>query len=440
MIVKFLYTSGPNGHYPAVGYSTGKVDKNKGELMKAANFGPLQALGQLRPQDYKNYLKMVSATNKAVKKPQLHVAISGEGKSYDKHELTEIATQWLEKMGYGKQPYLIIFHKDTRNNHVHIVSTRVDKQGKKISDSYEQIKGQQRMNMVMGLDEKHSASADVEKALTYCFGTKAQFMMILERQGYTLREIDSKFQIIKFGRQQGEVDLSLVEERLKNYLFNVDRKTQLKALFHKYAAVYSTSLNKERTAYASEFSARLKEKFGIDLVFHASGDKPPYGYTIIDHATKTVFKGGEIMPLKELLAVRQVKSYFDDNGFSSAGITVTETGNDELRGYYAAILKAALYNYPDLTQGLMHQGLIISRNGEQFTLYDPSAGITVDTQDLLNEKDHGLMAAQFNQAEETGEEIYRHPTYIPEPYIAPDIDDEAVHGRKRAKKRHNNGR
>jgi hypothetical protein len=95
MIVKFIYTKGPNGHFPAVAYNTGKMDRNKGELMKVANFGPLQGLGILRPQDYKNYLKMVSATNKAVKKPQLHVAISAGGRSYSKQELTEIATSLI---------------------------------------------------------------------------------------------------------------------------------------------------------------------------------------------------------------------------------------------------------------------------------------------------------------------------------------------------------
>src|SRR5579859_6460369 len=120
MIVKFLYTKGPNGHFPAVRYNTSKVDRNKGELMKVVNFGPLQGLGKLKPQDYKNYLQLVSSTNKAVKKPQFHVAISCAGKEYDKQQLTEMAVQWLELMGYGKQPYLIIFHKDTNNHHVHI--------------------------------------------------------------------------------------------------------------------------------------------------------------------------------------------------------------------------------------------------------------------------------------------------------------------------------
>ena len=164
MIVRFLYTKGPNAHFPAVVYNTGKVDRNKGELMKTVNFGPLQGLGQLKPQDYKNYLQMISSTNKGVKKPQFHVAISCAGREYDKHQLTEIAEQWLKLMGYGDQPYLIIFHKDTNNHHVHIVSTRVSHSGKKISDKYEKIRGQQQMQVVLGIDTKHNAVADAEKA------------------------------------------------------------------------------------------------------------------------------------------------------------------------------------------------------------------------------------------------------------------------------------
>ena len=59
--------------------------------MLVKNFSALQGLINLRPEDYKNYLKMVSSTNKAVKKPQFHVAISAEGRSYDKNQLPRIA-------------------------------------------------------------------------------------------------------------------------------------------------------------------------------------------------------------------------------------------------------------------------------------------------------------------------------------------------------------
>lgn len=433
MIVKFLYTKGPNGHFPAILYNTGKMDKNKGELMKVANFGTLQGLGILRPQDYRQYLKMVSATNKAVKKPQFHVAISAAGRSYNKNELTEIATQWLERMGYGKQPYLIIFHKDTLNNHVHIVSTRVDKQGKKIRDSYEQIRGQAQMNIVMGLDEKHDAKADVAKALAYQFATKAQFMMILESKGYVLREAGAMLQVIKFGKQQGVIELKAIEERLGNYQSDTARKVQLKALFHKYAALHSTALTKERKTYSSAFSTVLKERFGIELLFHASGDKPPYGFTVIDHAGKQVLKGGEIMPLKELLSQQAVANEEPETN-TDLNVPINAVPR-EMADYYSALLKAALHNYPDLIQGLQHQGLVIYRIGESFYLHDPGANISIGLEDLLDEKDYNLIVENFSQLQEISEELYRQHHHLRGFNLASDIDDEAIHGRNRRRKK-----
>ena len=434
MIVKFLYTKGSNGHFPAIAYNTGKMDKNKGELMKVANFGTLQGLGILRPQDYRQYLKMVSATNKAVKKPQFHVAISAGGRSFNKNELTEIATQWMERMGYGKQPYLIIFHKDTWNNHVHVVSTRVDKQGKKIRDSYEQIRGQAQMNIVLGLDEKHDAKSDIANALAYQFATKAQFMMILESRGYTLKEQSGQFLVIKFGKRQGEVNISAIEERLAAYAPDDNRKVQLKALFHKYTALYSTELIKARSGYGSAFSAALKERFGIDLLFHASGDKPPYGFTIIDNPGKQVFKGGEIMPLKELLALQAV-SHEQELGTGIAPNVQNENVPGEKAPYYSALLKAALHNYPDLIQGLQHQGLVIYRNGESFYLHDPGANVSIGLEDLLDEKDYNLIVENFSQSQEISEELYRQHHHLRGFNLASDIDDEAIHGRNRRRKK-----
>lgn len=432
MIVKFLYTAGPNGHFPAVDYNSDKMDKNKGELVKAENFGSLQGMGQWQREDYRNYLKMVSANNKAVKKPQFHVAISAPGRSYSKEQLADIAGQWIERMGYGKQPYLLIFHKDTDNNHIHIVSTRVTKQGKKINDSFEQIRGHEQMNIILGLDEKHNAAVDAEKALTYRFSTKAQFQMILESMGYAHKEEEGKLILIKFGKRQGQIDLKQVEDRLTNKP-DVGRRKQLTAWFHKYAESYDTLLYKHHDIYQSALSAYLKTAMGIELVFHASGDKPPYGYTVIDHAKRNVFKGGEIMPLKELLAL-EAKSNADAEVKESSKAFAHTVVDDKQQQYYSAILKAVLYNYSDMVQGLHHQGLTISRKGEDFYLGDAGAGVYINTADLLNEKDHRFMVEQFSQHAEINEEVNRQHVYIPDLALSADIDDEAIHGRNRRRR------
>lgn len=278
-----------------------------GELMKVSGFGALQGLGRLRPEDYRTYLEVLSEQNKRVKKPQFHAMISAKGRSHNKQQLTKIAEQWLKSMGYVNQPYLIVFHKDTDNNHVHIVTTRVDREGKKISSAFEKRRAVSALNRIMELDPKHVAQLDAAKALAYRCSTKAQFLLVLENFGYDVREKEGQINLYKFGSKQ----FAFEADRLKLSEPDAKRAKQLKAIFQKYATVYDAKPEKEEinlaggrvkesTVYHSELGDFLKEKFGIELVFHALGDKPPYGYSIIDHAREQVFKGSEVMRLKEM--------------------------------------------------------------------------------------------------------------------------------------------
>jgi len=259
MILKILP---PGAKFSGVKYNTRKIDSNKGELMKAANFGPLQAFGHLKPQDYINYLTTLASLNKNVKLPQFHAVISAKGQNYDKTALTQIASEWLREMGYSAQPYLIVFHKDTANNHVHLVSSRVSRDGEKISSAFEWRRGQQMMQRVLGY----------EAAMQYKFSTRAQFFMILECRGF--RGIDP--------------DEQKIREKTESYILDKQR-----------AAVLRTRLMQCKDQPG--FKTLLKERFGLEVIFHAAEGKSPYGYSIVDHEAGMVFKGSEVLPLKELL-------------------------------------------------------------------------------------------------------------------------------------------
>ena len=422
MIVKILSASASFG---GISYNTDKIDNGKGELMAVKNFGALQGLMNLRPEDYKNYLKMISATNKAVKKPQFHAAISAEGRTYDKHQLTEIAHEWLAKMGYGDQPYLVVFHKDTANNHVHIITTRIDRRGKKINSGFENVRALHNLSRVLGIDEKHNAKQDIEKALSYHYVTKAQFMMILECQGYKLIEKDGEMQAVKFGKVQGKINVSAIIESIAQTEVSTQRVAQLKALLFKYAPHYDT-------AGLTEY---LKSKHGIVLLFHAKDGKPAYGYTIIDHSGKAVYKGGEIMPLPKLLelnaaaqpAIAEAKEVTYEK-------QVTEP---DRRDYYKALLKAALYNYPDIGQGLHHTGIGIYLRDDCWYLVDHSGKAFIPLDQLLNSGTYSKVMQAFAASGEVSTEIDRQHVFVPDPIISADVDDEAIYGRKRRKNKRN---
>lgn len=313
MIVKILK---PSATFKGVRYNTNKVDKDKGELMKVANFGALQALQNLRPKDYVNYLEAQSAASKRTKYPQLHAVISCKGRSHSKQELTAIAEQWLKGMGYGEQPYLLVFHKDTANNHIHIVSTRVDRDGKKINDSFEKIRAYEVLNRIVGVDEKQEIDKNIERALSYGFSTRAQFMMLLEARGYSLKLSDGEYQISRYGKRQGTVSLEQVDAKIGTFSKDIGRLAQLRAVFAKYRSQYDPAVvhvpaplpgnrPSSPSGYTSAMTQMLSGKFGVQIIFHGKDVKPPYGYTVIDHSRKMVYKGKDLMPLAEFIAPSQ---------------------------------------------------------------------------------------------------------------------------------------
>lgn len=313
MIVKILP---PSATFKGVRYNTNKVDKDKGELMKVSGFDALQALQNLRPEDYVNYLEAQSAASNRTKYPQLHAVISCKGRSHSKEELTTIAEEWLKGMGYGQQPYLLVFHKDTNNNHLHVVTTRVGKDGKKINDSFEKIRAYEVLNRIVGVDEKQEVDKNIEKALSYGFSTRAQFMMLLEARGYSLNLSDGVYQISRYGKRQGTVSLEQVDVRIVSFQKDTNRLAQLRAVFAKYRSQYDPAVvhvpapfpgnrSSAPSGYTSAMAQMLSGKFGVQIIFHGKDGKPPYGYTVIDHSRKMVYKGKDLMPLAEFIAPSQ---------------------------------------------------------------------------------------------------------------------------------------
>jgi hypothetical protein len=53
----------------------------------------------------------------------------------------------------------------------------------------------------------------------------------------------------------------------------------------------------------------MKKKFGISLVFVGKADNP-YGYILVDHKNKTVYKGGEFLSIRELLQFENAATRF----------------------------------------------------------------------------------------------------------------------------------
>lgn len=134
MIAKISATENLGG---ALGYNFKKVEKGEANILLAAELY----------QDKEGYYKMeeVFADMEALipkkcrtKKTVFHCSLNPHPDEILSDErLTQIAKEYMEALGYGKQPYIVFKHNDIAREHIHIVSLRIDGEGKKINDKFE---------------------------------------------------------------------------------------------------------------------------------------------------------------------------------------------------------------------------------------------------------------------------------------------------------------
>ena len=65
----------------------------------------------------------------------------------------------MERMGYGEQPYIVFKHKDISREHLHIVSLRVDEQGRKLPHDFE---ARRSMEILRDLERKYGLHPSIK--------------------------------------------------------------------------------------------------------------------------------------------------------------------------------------------------------------------------------------------------------------------------------------
>tara|TARA_R110002050_G_scaffold298635_1_gene462324 strand:+ start:8488 stop:9891 length:1404 start_codon:yes stop_codon:yes gene_type:complete len=464
MRVKILSKTGSFG---GVRYNTNKMDRQTGKLMSIRNFGILQeAAHNLKPEEVKNYLKSWSASNTRVKDPQLHVMISCKGRENTKEELTKVAENWLEKMGYGQNPFIIVAHSDTNNNHVHIVSSRIDKNGKKINDSFEGDRGNRILQNILKQNPHQHISEDVKKLEAYSFSSLAQFKLLYEKSGYSVREQDGNINLFKTGELVKTYSQNEITSLLASKKTNQKRISQLQAIFKKYSSKVDNTLRQEHQnlaggrkgkiiGYKSDLTEQLKEKFGIDIVFHFKDGLPPYGYTVIDRAKMSVFKGSEIMKLKQFTGNRPVLKYSeaDERALIANKYNVDNPKQSKLLARYYKIPEYKINCNRQLSslEKIHYQEMLnyfLDRNsfdnlsrlnikayresGEWFLLDIGSMNI-ITASEILNQNHYDTLNNSFTDDQEVDNDIERSFSGFNTNVFANDVDDSKAK-KKRKKK------
>lgn len=332
--------------YGALAYNGEKINEEKGKLLvtnKIFDEGTGKVDIHRAVEDFKRYMPPQMRTEK----PVIHISLNPhpDDKLTDV-ELADIAREYMEKLGYGNQPYMVYKHEDIDRQHLHIVSIRVDETGKCLNNAYnfqrskaitrelEQEYGlhtaeRQRETNKEPVQKVNPSDGNVKKQvgnvvkslMNYRFQSLGEYRALLSLHNVTVEEVrgevhgreyhglvysalDDKgnkvgnpFKSSRFGKTVGyealEKYFGLSKEQIREKKLATHTKDAV-------TAVLRQSTNR------TEFIAALKAK-GIDTVLRETDAGRIYGATFIDHHTGCALNGSR---LGKELSANALQEYF----------------------------------------------------------------------------------------------------------------------------------
>ncbi|MFV0587992.1 conjugal transfer protein MobB [Bacteroides reticulotermitis] len=320
--------------FGALSYNQQKIDQGEGKILFS------NRIIQDKDGSHNIYLNLKSFepyldANKRTEKPILHISLNPhpDDKLSDE-QLSDIAQEYMEKMGYGNQPYLVYKHEDIDRHHIHIVSVRVDENGKKLDDSYEKRRSEkirkeleQKYKLIPAEKQKQSDAlplklvntkdgnikkqvSNIAKALMrdYRFQTINEYRAVLNIYGVTVEEVRGEVRgktynglvysaLDKKGEKVGNpFKASLIGREVGYRALQKKMESSKEALKDKKAYNRTkhmvSSLLKEQLS-RKQFEKELA-KNSISVLFRENDDKRIYGVTFIDHKEKAVFNGSRM--------------------------------------------------------------------------------------------------------------------------------------------------
>lgn len=288
-----------------------------------------------------NRLLRQAELNPNCKRNSVHISLNFDPSEnhLDNEKLKLIADSYMQKIGFGGQPYLVYRHHDAGHPHIHIVSLKVEQDGKRID--MQNIGRNQSEAARKTIEKEHDlVVAEQQKKLPFQslrpvdakivdYGkteTKKAIQNVLENvlEKYryaSLPELNAVLNQYNIHADRGVESSRTFERRGLHYrVLGKDGKpigTPIKAsLFYNSPTLSFLEKRFEQNRYKNasskariknvldrilsgklntieEFSKLLKKQ-GIDVVFRNNEQGILYGITYVDHTTKTVFNGSAL--------------------------------------------------------------------------------------------------------------------------------------------------
>ena len=275
--------------------------------------------------------------NRKTEKPILHISLNPDPKDcVSEEQFIKLAEQYMQRMGFGDQPYIVYRHNDIGREHLHIVSVRVDETGRAISDSYEHERS---MKVCRELEQQFDLTPATKKewkeglplspvdyeggdlkgqlagvirpiAREWRFQTLGEYRAVLSLYGITVDEVKGEYggrEYHGLSYSATDKDGNKVGKPFKSSVFGkeagiaaLEKRMLSSAAWVKSHKDIATD-TAARIASAMQTAGRDRALFerelmrqGIGVVFRTNDAGRIYGATFINHADKTVFNGSRL--------------------------------------------------------------------------------------------------------------------------------------------------
>ena len=320
--------------YGALTYNQEKVDKGLGKILGAnlvfepadGHFNVIDCI-----EDFMQFIPSHFRTEQHV----FHVSLNPhEDDILTDDQLVDIGREYMKRLGYGDQPYLIFKHEDIEREHMHIVSLRVKSDGKKVYDGKEherskaitedlereynlhpaegQKQGEQweltPVDFSKGNLKKQIASVIKPLASMYHFQSMGEYKAVLSLYNINVEELKGEAKGKPYrGLLYSALDSegNKVGNPLKSSIFGksvgydgLEKRMEksaerIKTKNLKTHTLKAVSEAKQGSQSESEFRAKLRQQ-GIDVLFRRKDEGRIYGATFIDHTTRTILNGSRL--------------------------------------------------------------------------------------------------------------------------------------------------
>ena len=158
MVANIRSGSSPGG---ALYYNKEKVDRDEAKILYWQKMlEPFDRYGRVDVDACMESFRPYLEANRRTANTVFHVSLnpSPEDKLTDE-QFREIAREYMERMGYDDQPYIVFKHTDIDREHLHVVSLRIDENGRKLSHDYE---ARRSMDILRSLEQKYGLHPSVK--------------------------------------------------------------------------------------------------------------------------------------------------------------------------------------------------------------------------------------------------------------------------------------